>query len=45
MSNFCINSYHKYSLHTKGLDSAHRDRPISMVLVQVFRDSERDAGG
>ena len=26
------------------LASSHRDRPISMVVLHVFRDSERDAG-
>ena len=28
-----------------GVGSSHRDRPISMVVLHVFRDSERDAGG
>ena len=28
-----------------GVGSSHRDRPISMVLLLIFRDSEREAGG
>ena len=27
------------------MGSCHRDRPSSTVVLQVFRDSERDAGG
>ena len=28
-----------------GGGSFHRDRPISVVVLHVFRESERDAGG
>ena len=28
-----------------GVGSSHRYRPISMLVLHVFRDSERDAGG
>ena len=27
------------------VDTSHRDMPISMLILHVFRDSERDAGG
>ena len=41
---FCLGSV-QYLRHAQGVGSSHRDRPISVVVLHVFRDSERDTGG
>ena len=41
---FCLGAV-QYLRYAQGVGSSHRDRPISMVALHVFRDSERDAEG
>jgi len=42
-----INSWGPFNNYVapRGLGSSHGDRPISMVALNVFHDSVRDAGG